>query len=382
MEGTKGMNPPYKRALLGAALSIVLLGAVPAVALAGGNPSCGSTLMNNTTLTGNLDCSGYTGTALYMGKNGVVLNLNGYTLFGHPDYDAIDTDGYNKTIIRNGTVDGAYSIYVNGSADTILRNLHVNADGANSNDFGVYDYYSAHTTLQNVDVTGNPYYGMYFEYSAGALLTGSDIDGGEYGVYNYNTTRNTMQDNIARADTGFYEEDSGGNRYINNRANNGEYGFDMECNGYGNVTMRGNRAHNNIYNGFYIYECYTGNNYYGSVIDGNRANNNGDGGFYDYYSINTRYTNNVANSNDGYGMYFDYPGGMVIRWNTTNNNDGSGVEIYENYSGDGYYNAKLYSQNTANDNGDYGHYADYPVYGTGNVADDNATQDCYQVSCV
>ena len=372
------MNPPYRRALLGVALSIGILGALPAGALAGGNPACGSTLMSNTTLTSNMDCSGYTGTALYMGKNGVVLNLNGHTLFGHPDYDAIDTDGYNRTIIRNGTVDGAYSIYVRSSADTILRNLHVNADGANTSDFGVYDYYSAHTTIQNVDVTGDPYYGMYFEYSAGTTVTASEVSASDYGFYSYYTKGQLLSGNVADADTGFYLEYSDNVRYVNNRSHNNDYGFQINCYGYGNVTLKDNRANNNASYGFYVYECYDANEN-GSLVSGNRANG-GDSGFYDYYSINSRYLSNVANNNTSDGMYFDYPGSMTIKNNTANNNDGDGIALYNNYNDSGNYAADLYSQNSANNNDNYGHYADYPVYGTGNVASGNDT-DCFQVSC-
>ncbi len=75
------MKPAYTRAALGVALALGMLGVVPGVAFAA-NPSCGDTLYANKTLTADLDCSGYGGTALYMGKKGIVLNLNGHTIWG------------------------------------------------------------------------------------------------------------------------------------------------------------------------------------------------------------------------------------------------------------------------------------------------------------
>ena len=75
------MNPPYRRMALSVILALGVLGAIPGVALAA-QPSCGDTLYVNTTLTGDLDCSAYGGTALYMGKKGITLNLNGYTIWG------------------------------------------------------------------------------------------------------------------------------------------------------------------------------------------------------------------------------------------------------------------------------------------------------------
>ena len=106
-------------------------------------PTCGQTLTTNTTLTADLDCSGYGGTALYMGANSIVLNLNGHTIWGPTGNEGqygVYTDGYNRTTIKNGSINHYYiGAYLNGSNRTLVQNVEM--AGENADDYGVYiDY--------------------------------------------------------------------------------------------------------------------------------------------------------------------------------------------------------------------------------------------------
>jgi hypothetical protein len=53
---------------------------------ASANPVCHSVLTSDTTLTGNLDCSGVPGDPLTVGADGITIRLNGFTLTGPPGF--------------------------------------------------------------------------------------------------------------------------------------------------------------------------------------------------------------------------------------------------------------------------------------------------------
>src|SRR5437867_4217274 len=91
-------------------------------------PGCGDTLYANTTLSADVDCSGYNGTALYMGKNGITLDLNKHTIWGftgNDSRDGVDTNGYNMDTITNGTIanfgDDVYLYYSSNTKVTKLK---------------------------------------------------------------------------------------------------------------------------------------------------------------------------------------------------------------------------------------------------------------------
>ena len=275
------MNPPYRRAVLGIALAMVMLGAVPAAVFAA-QPSCGDTLTTNTTLTANLNCSGYSGTALYMGADEIVLNLNGKTITGPTGadgYDAIDTDGFHRTVIRNGKInDYSNAVYVNESNRTLVQNIQVTGEGLD-NTYGVYVYGGVKNNLNLLNVSGVET-AVYHEYGSRLRVTNSTLASstlnGE-GIYLYETAYDTVSNNMLTGDYGAYEYQSKGSTYSGNTANGGNYGFYFECGARGQVHVTGNTANNNSYAGFYVDQCYTLDHpidgYVGSRIVGNTANN-------------------------------------------------------------------------------------------------------------
>jgi hypothetical protein len=374
--------------MVGALVAVGLLGAVP-VAVFAAQPACGDTLTSNTTLTANLDCSGYSGDALTMGANRVVLNLNGHTITGNTgddSYDGVETNGYNKTVIKNGTIANfGYGVDIEESNQTLVKNLTIVGDG--SDPYGIYAYQGVGNMIRNVHMT-NVYYGLYATDGANLSLLNSTIDTTYDAVYTEYESQDLFQNNVitsSGADYGFYDDYGGSNRYIGNSVTGtSSYAFYLDCDSYGKVILTDNVASDNDGYGFYVYECYGDTTTWapgsGSMISGNRAINNGDYGFYDYYSVNATWMYNVSNRNGEYGFYFDYPGGDIIKYNKANHNGSSGFDIEDNY-GAGYYNVQVFSRNSANWNDGYGFYAGYGAPGKYNTARHNADANCYDVAC-
>jgi len=376
------------RATLAVIAALSLLSLVPGTVMAA-QPACGDVLMADTTLTADLDCSAIDSDGLRFGKDGIVLNLNGFTIWGSTGSDdnrgVYNAGGFNHTKVKNGTVrDFQIGYETEYGADNIVRNMHFIGE-AGAAEEGVHDYYSAHTVVDNVEVDAYPT-GVYFESSAGGVIMNSDVSGADDAYDMDGTTQILLTGNSAApasGGTGFYEDNSGGNRYIGNSSTGGDFGFDMECGGYGRVILRNNTVTGAGNVGILLSECYNAINDLGSIVTGNTSNSNGVYGFQDYQSYNATWLNNVAKHNQSSGFFFDYPGGATIKFNVGSRNGDDGFEFHNNSNGDGDSNARAVSYNTAKRNDDNGFDAsDYPVPGTGNVARLNANQNCIAVSCV
>jgi len=377
----------FGRAALGGMVAFGLLAAVPAAVFAA-QPSCGDTLTSNTTLTADLDCSAYAGTALTMGHNNVVLNLNGHTIWGFTGddtYTGVDLDGYNRTVVKNGTIanfqDGVYAY---SSNESLVKNLEVYGEPADSSSEGIYFYYGVGNTASNVKVH-DTYYGLDTEYAAETELLNSTVWNTEYGVYVYYDSHDRFQGNTVKTnDYGFYDYYGGGNRYLSNKAkDNSSEGFYLYCDEEGRVVLKNNTADNNGSEGFYTYYCYDNASWApgtGSTFSGNVSTNNGSYGFFDEYSINSTWTSNTSKNNDSEGFYIEYPSGYTMTYNVAKGNGGDGFYFYDNYSS-GYYNAYKFSSNKANNNDSWGFDADYGVPGKGNTATGNGSGNCYNVRC-
>jgi len=79
---------------------------LPAVPAAAAPPSCGDTIVADTTLTANLLC--LAGDGLTIGADGVELDLGGFAIIGSPAVLAtgVQATGVSDFVIRNGTVRG------------------------------------------------------------------------------------------------------------------------------------------------------------------------------------------------------------------------------------------------------------------------------------
>ena len=375
------------RAVLGGMVAFGLLAAVPAAVFAA-QPSCGDTLTANTTLTADLDCSAYNGNALTMGHNRIVLNLNGHTIWGFVGADSdygVYTDGYNHTVIKNGVVaDFNLGVYVYRSQDTTVKNVEVYGEPADTSSTNVYVYYGVGNLLSGLNLH-DAYYGVESYGTADLQMTGSTVAENYYGVYTEYDSQDLFQANTFKNNYyGIYDDYSGSNRYMSNTSkNNDSYGFYIDCDSYGKVTMSNNVAKNNGSDGFYTYDCYDNASYApgtGGVMSGNTSTGNAGYGFYDYYMINSTWTSNTSKNNDSDGFYIEYPSGYTMTYNVANGNAGDGFYFYDNYSS-GYYNAYKVSNNKANNNDSWGFDADYGVPGKGNTATGNGSGNCDNVRC-
>ena len=379
------MNTGFRRAALGIATALLLLGAVPTAVLAGGQPSCGDTLTANTTLTANLDCSGYNGTALFMGKDGISLNLNGKTITGptgNEGYYGVSTDGYHRTTVRNGKINHYYiGVYVSGSNRTLVQNIQM--IGENLGDYGVYVYTGTRNTLNLLNISSVET-AVYAEYDSRLTVSNSTLSGGlggGEGVYLYYSTADTVSNNHVTGYYGTYEYRSHRNVYSGNTATGGTHGFYFDCDGYGQVTVSGNRSSNTDNAGFSLNYCYTighpVDGYIGTRVVGNTSTG-GSYGFESYDSFNELWRNNVGNDNEHDGFWFESPSGYQIVYNTALRNDSNGFTLYENGTDS---NVDRFSFNTARRNDVHGFEADYGAPGDDNVATNNGAKNCVRVDC-
>jgi nitrous oxidase accessory protein NosD len=378
----------YRRAALGVTLALGLLVMVPATAFAA-QPSCGDTLTANTTLTADLDCSAFpNGTALYMGKYGIVLDLNGFTIWGDgtpaDDTDTgVDTNGFHHTVIKNGSISNfSTGIYVDYSNDTRIKHVSISA-GADTNDTAVYIDHGAGNIVRHV--TLNTFsYGVYIYYSASNKVSYSDMDQVGTGIYVERGAANVVTGNtVDPSDNGVLDYYGSENRYVGNVVEGGSgTGYYIDCDTSGRVFMIDNTARDFANDGFYTSECYGNNDSWapgtGSVMRGNRAIGNGDDGFDDSYSVNSTWTGNRANWNDDDGFVADEPSAFTMRYNIANHNGDDGFEFTTAYSELAPY---LFSWNTARYNGDYGMYSDTGIPSHHNVSRNSGTQNCYNVNC-
>jgi hypothetical protein len=101
---------------------LTLLGATAAASPASAQPvTCGQTITQNTTLDADLNCFG-TGirTALFIGADGITLDLGGHTISA--EFSIVD-EGFDNVTIRNGRLNNDEGPRIQDASGTRLRNL-------------------------------------------------------------------------------------------------------------------------------------------------------------------------------------------------------------------------------------------------------------------
>jgi parallel beta-helix repeat protein len=399
--------------IAGASL-IVLVASASARVASGGTPvTCGSTIYSNLTLQQNLDCSGYTGSpAIEIGSDHVTLNLGGHTLKGPggaEGTDGIDVISHTGVTIRNGTIrDFDYDVYFDETASSTAQNLALFSDGGGDNnvafeaddsvgtlakdlhihdsDEGVYFYQGSNNTMTKNDAT-NVRYAFDDEYTTNDVVSKNTSTGGREPFYAYEDASLSVSKNTASgaSSEGFFDEYSNGNSYSGNTSSgSGSHGFYLYPDGAGPVTFVKNTSKNNGGDGVYVYYAYYEScdcpTDAGSTFSGNTADNNEGYGFYDYYSINSLWSKNSASGNTVSGFNLDYPQNDVITGNKATGNTDTGIYLEDNDPSDGY-NAQSFTKNSAQKNGYYGFYADYPQTASENKAKQNVPYDCWNIAC-
>jgi nitrous oxidase accessory protein NosD len=417
--------------------------------------SCGEelTVAGSYVVTENLSATGAGEYCFYIDGNGISINLDGHTITG----DGSESD------------QSEYCVYMDGNDDTV-------ANGTLSDcNYGVYLADSVSSALERLTIYAPSYSGIYEEYSAGTHITADKVTdvAGSYGVYLYGGTGTAISQTTATYTSGapelFYAEYEYGDlfnndvaelvneegapvtyggeatgfteyydnhdRYISDRSLGNEDGFYLDDDGYGVVSVVGNRAEDYeptekasygsgydyyVYDGYDDYSeiypypkdivennvgigdetgIYAYYNYYGSLFSGNTMTGNYYG-FYDYYdNLNAVFTDNKAVDNE-YGYYMDDSTSEIYKDNTATD-DGSygyyveeesritmigniatGTNTAKSFTSDAYgflfYQKEYYYEPLAfNDNQAnrlyYGFYGDdaVPVSGTGNTGVDD-----------
>ncbi|HEX5448486.1 MAG TPA: right-handed parallel beta-helix repeat-containing protein [Gaiellaceae bacterium] len=333
-------------------------------------PACNSVVSQNTTLTGDMSCSGTLANALTIGAPGITLNLNGHTITGNGSYACVYVYEYNNVTINGGTFAGCEEgVYIEYAADVTVSNNK--SSGSSTVEYGVYADYSGITVKGNSFVDPSSQ-GVSTEYDGGDTITKNTVTftstTSSYGFEDEYGNTNTYSNNTVTGPTGgssygFYMYETASSQLLGNSVTGGEYGYYVECDEYATANLNGNGASDTSSDGFYIYECENFEENYNdptvTQVVNNVATNAGGYGIDDYYNTNAIYSGNTANGNDDGGFYFEESPGEVITGNTANKNDGDGFYFEADYN---YYAPKTVSKNTANKNDGYGFSDDdYPV---------------------
>ena len=123
--------------------------------------SCGQTIIASTVLNADLDCSGYSGTALIIGANGITLDGGGHKLY---------------------VADGQIGIYFpTGTSNITIQDLELNSLSSSATGYGIYMYHQNDSiTVDNV-IIHNRAYGLYVANAASNIFV-EDSDLSNNGV--------------------------------------------------------------------------------------------------------------------------------------------------------------------------------------------------------
>lgn len=354
------------------AMSFVLL-AASAAAKRAPNPKCGDTITTSIKLTANLNCSARFSDGLKIGANGIVINLNGHSIIGSGGvngFSGIVNHGFSRVTVKNGTIRNFWCDYESSDAhhERVTR-VHFFLNGKNQ-------FYGIHTTsgggnTYSYNTAQNAAFGIASAAPVAPntfvfnTLTGNAIGASEYSSSVKDTwTANTFSKNTG---DGFYGVDSRTILTGNTSSHNGGYGFDLQCEGYGNTVVTKNTATFNGSGGIYTASCYHLKSF--STFKLNKTNNNVGAGIWSYLDKNATFDRNTANANTTNGFYFQNPSGYVIKSNLSTGNGSDGV--YFLTGGSDF--PSVVASNTSTNNGGYGFNADAPVTGSGDSGTANTS---------
>jgi len=293
-------------------LFVLLPGAAAAKTAAA--PSCGATITTSITLQANLNCSAGGTNGLNVGKDGIVINLNGHSIVGAGGangYIGIYNNAFQKVTVKNGTIKKFYTGY--GSFAAVgekVTYVHFVAIGNNGLDIasgagGTYSY----DTVKNAQI------GVYTNSGSGGKFAHNTLTGNGYGAFEGYSLGNTWTaNNFSHSTTEGYFDGYGPTVLTGNISSyNSGLGFQLNCNGYGTAVVKSNTAN---YNGSYgiFSECPAVSGH-ASTVSGNTASHNLSFGIYSFGDAQATFSGNTANGNTNYGFYFGNPDGCVITMN-------------------------------------------------------------------
>jgi len=119
---------------------------------------CGDTLPESVTLTEDLDCTGFPGTAITIGGDGVTLDGGGFRIIAPDAARAIDLAGHDGVTVRDVDLSGwcaGYGVYANGADGAVLEDLRIHG-----RDTAIYVANATSVTLRRVDVDAAATFGV------------------------------------------------------------------------------------------------------------------------------------------------------------------------------------------------------------------------------
>ena len=150
---------------------------------------------------------------------------------------------------------------------------------ANSNEYGIYLYYSSNCVIKN-NVANSNRHGIYLVYSSNCTLENNNANSNEYGIYLGSSSNCTLTNNIANSNRhGIYLGSSSNCVLENNVASSNSCGIRLWSTSINN-NIRGNTVSYNTNYGMRL--SYSGDN---EIYHNNFLNNNEQA--YDYNGFNS-----------------------------------------------------------------------------------------------
>jgi parallel beta-helix repeat protein len=279
MEGTRTKRWAFVvqlSLLMVLATAVAVTVGTPAIA---SNASCGMVVTQDLVLDTDLTC---TGTGLFVGADGITIDLHGHTLVGDGTGLGIDNrGGFDHVVIKNGVLDGfASGLDLIGTSYNHLSGLEVRGSGqmlGPGAGFGIVVQLSDHITVSHTIIRDNEQTGIVLDGTSDSFVS-----------------RNLMFS--SRFGSGITLGNSHNNSIVSNKISN--HTFDAFVAGIAVDASNNNMLTNND-----LADNSTGilvGSGVGNVIEGNKATSNGMAGI--LVLDGTSQTLVVKNKTDGNGF--------------------------------------------------------------------------------
>lgn len=255
----------------GSVLALALGGvALAAPSLAQANPNCNSVITHSVTLHSNMSCPGTT--ALFVGNDGITINLNGFTISGNNTNNTNGIDnagdwsssahnsggtsgpgaGFNRVTIENGNVrDFVTGIFVNKASRQKISNMTATGNGCNGLD--MLNSITATITGSHFNRNGftNNCDGVDMAFNA-KVVVGPEVsaDGNEsFGLFDEDSQATLNKVRAKQNGAGGFGIDAPLAKYLVEhslaKGNHNGDGFHVESNQFGTITFTSNTSENN-----------------------------------------------------------------------------------------------------------------------------------------
>jgi hypothetical protein len=237
------------------------------------------------TLNGNMNCSAKVhGAALFIGKNGITINLNGFTITGNGSDAGVDNQGdwpasapgaggvagpgtgFNNDTVENGNVTSSlYGVYVNDTKG--MKVSKVSVYGTVCDALWLTSSNTASVSRSHFGTKSHPTNcdGAFMADNTAVTISDSTFNwnGSYYGIYDQDSqatlTGVTANHNNS---SGIFIDSPVGPYLIDNSTadGNGGDGFHVSSNSLGTIKFTGNTAENNNGWGFWAFVHAKGTN--------------------------------------------------------------------------------------------------------------------------